>query len=57
MELTDLFQILPVHEISLSLGTKADAFPFFLALTGCDTTSSPKNYGKKTAWNTWDHVN
>ena len=33
---------------------KAQAFPLFHVLTGCDTVSSFVGHGKKTAWNTWN---
>ena len=48
------FRYIPAHEIASSLGLdKFQALPVFHAYTGCDTVSSFKTRGKKTAWETW----
>ena len=48
------FRYLAAHEIAAGLGPeKAQAFPMFHALTGCDTASSFAGHGKKTAVNIW----
>ena len=39
-----------VNKIGLRISR---GLPFFHALTGCDTTSSFKGKGKKSAWQTW----
>ena len=49
------FRYLPAHKVANRLGSnKALALPMFHALTGCDTVSSFVEYGKKTAWSTWN---
>ena len=51
------FRYIPVHVIARTLGpSKAKALPAFHALTGCDTTSSFFNKGKKTAWSVWQSL-
>lgn len=43
-----------MHEIATAIGPEmAKGLPFFHAFSGCDTTSSFANNGKKSAWNTW----
>ena len=43
-----------INHISSSLGErKAQALPFFHALSGCDTTSAFRGEGKKSAWQAW----
>ena len=47
-------RIFNVHSIRQEIGTqKALALPVFHAFTGCDTVSSFKSIGKKTAWERW----
>ena len=47
-------RIFNVHNIRQEIGTqKALALPVFHAFTGCDTGSSFKSVGKKTAWERW----
>ena len=47
-------KIFAAHEIQRTIGTeKAAALPVFHAFTGCDTVSSFKAIGKKTAWERW----
>ena len=40
-------QLIPIHEVVLSLGPKARVMPLFHALSGCDTTSSCIWCGKR----------
>ena len=41
------YKLIPVHELASKLGQqKARALPFFLAITGCDTSSSFSSIGK-----------
>lgn len=48
------FRYIAAHEIANSLGPiKSVVLPVFHALTGCDTTSSFAQIGKKTAWKAW----
>ena len=48
------YRYIAVDSIGKKLGQEnSRALPFFHALTGCDTTSSFSNVGKKTAWYTW----
>ena len=48
------FQHIPVHEITQTLGPeKSLSCPLFHSFTGCDTTSSFLDIGKKTAWAAW----
>ena len=44
---------IPAHAISNFLNEKAIALMMFHALTGCDTVSSFRGRGKKTAWAAW----
>ena len=47
-------RIFNVHNIRQEIGAqKALALPVFHAFTGCDTVSSFKSIGKKTAWERW----
>ena len=47
-------KILSAHQIGSAIGRdKAVALPVFHAFTGCDTVSSFKSIGKKTAWQRW----
>ena len=47
----DQKKMFSAHEIRIQVGPeKAQALPMFHAFTGCDTVSSFKNVGKKTAW-------
>ena len=47
-------KILSAHQISAAIGRdKSVALPVFHAFTGCDTVSSFKSIGKKTAWQRW----
>ena len=47
-------KILSAHQISAAIGrNKYVALPVFHAFTGCDTVSSFKSIGKKTAWQIW----
>ena len=47
-------KILNAHAIRSEIGMdKALALPVFHAFTGCDTVSSFKSIGKKTAWERW----
>ena len=47
-------QMIHINSVYSTIGqTTARGLPFFHALTGCDTTSSFKGKGKKTAWQTW----
>ena len=51
------YRYIPAHVIARDLGpSKAKALPAFHALTGCDTTSSFFNKGKKTAWSVWQSL-
>ena len=48
-------KILKCHSICRNLGyEKAQVLPVFHAFTGCDTVSSFKSIGKKTAWERWN---
>ena len=48
-------KILKCHSICRNMGhEKAKALPVFHAFTGCDTVSSFKSIGKKTAWERWN---
>ena len=48
------FRYLAAHETAMTLGpNKCHGFPFFHALTGCDTVSCFSGRGKKTAWEPW----
>jgi len=45
------YRLLTVHAIADSLEEeKARSLPFFHAFSGCDTSASFSNIGKKTAW-------
>ena len=45
---------IPCHEIAVSLGPDASRGLLFLhAFSGCDTVSSFRGIGKRTAWNVW----
>ena len=47
------YRYIAVHTIANKLGRdKSRALPYFHALTGCETTSSFSNVGKKTAGDT-----
>ena len=46
-------RMIPAHAISNFLNEKAIALMMFHALTGCDTVSSFRGRGKKTAWAAW----
>ena len=47
-------KILSAHHIGSAIGRdKAVTLPVFHAFTGCDTVSSFKSIGKKTAWQRW----
>jgi hypothetical protein len=47
-------RFIAAHQIAVNLGLlRSSALPFFHAFTGCDTCSSFKGIGKKTAWETW----
>ena len=49
-------KMLSAHNIQLQIGKeKADVLPVFHAFTGCDTVSSFKSIGKKTAWERWSN--
>jgi hypothetical protein len=49
------FRYLAIHEIAAALGPrKSAALTVFHAFTGCDTVSSFRGRGKKTAWNIWN---
>ena len=51
-------KIFAAHEIRIAIGSeKAAALPVFHAFTGCDTVSSFKAIGKKTAWERWKSFN
>ena len=48
------YTLYSIVHICASLGHhKSQALPVFLAFTGCDTTSSFRGKGKKSAWNAW----
>ena len=48
-------QHMPAHVVASSLGpSKSSALPMFHALTGSDTVSFFRNYGKKSAWDVWN---
>ena len=48
-------QIIDATAIATALGyEKSVALPVFHAFTGCDTVSSLKSIGKKTAWQRWN---
>ena len=47
------FRKIPAHAIACFLNEKAKALMMFHALTGCDTVSSFRGRGKKTAWTAW----
>ena len=47
-------RFIAVHDIAANLGApRSAALPSFYSFTGCDTCSSFKGIGKKTAWETW----
>ena len=47
-------KFIPVHEIAAKMGkVTSQAFLFFHALSGCDTTSSISGKGKKSIFETW----
>ena len=49
----DRFRYIAIHNIANALGPKCKALPAFHAISGCDTTSSFHQKGKKSAWDTW----
>ena len=45
-----------VHRLAHSLSPpKRGVFPSWYALTGCDTVSSSRGKGRKSAWETWEY--
>ena len=48
------YRFLSINAICSTLGElKSQTLPIFHALTGCDTTSTFKGKGKKSAWQAW----
>ena len=47
------YRNIAAHDIANYLNEKAKALLLFHALTGCDTVSSFRGRGKKTAWSAW----
>ena len=47
------YRNISIHMIAETLGEKTGALLFFHAFTGCDTVSSFRGKGKKSAWSTW----
>jgi len=48
------YRYLSINAICITfVESKSRALPIFHALTGCDTTSSFKGKGKKSAWQAW----
>ena len=47
------YRNIAAHDIASFLNEKAKALIMFHALTGCDTVSSFRGRGKKTAWSAW----
>lgn len=49
------FRFLSINSISAALGVaRSLSLPVFHALTGCDTTSTFFNKGKRSAWQAWE---
>ena len=48
------FRIIPIHDLAEALGLeKSRVLLYFHAFTGCDTVSSFRWRGKKSAWSAW----
>lgn len=49
------FSFISINDICFALGDlRSRALPVFHAFTGCDTTSTFYNKGKKSAWQAWE---